>query len=300
MMKNTPDLNADANEKMIGIIGGVGPEAGTLAHRFVIEATGEHKTISSDQDHLMVQHISASPWIEDRTKYLKDASLENPAEGAAKVTEILSMTARAIDRQCVAGVPCNTFHSPPIFNRFLQLLQQKDINNVEVLHMVEETINYIQKHHAGIERIGLMSTTGTREQRLYQNLLERNSLGVVQVSEEEQAELHDTIYNGEWGIKAVSPVSEKARRNFEKYAQLLKDQGAEAIILGCTEIPLALPGSSFEKTPLIDPMRALGDSLVQNALRKVNHHIDRKSDQPVTGAMLSECQNTGFKRDLPF
>ena len=63
------------------------------------------------------------------------------------------------------------------------------------------------------------------------------------------AELHDSIYNAQWGVKAVSPVSARARANFERGVRVLREKGAEAVLLGCTEIPLALPESRLDGVP---------------------------------------------------
>ena len=101
-----------------------------------------------------------------------------------------------------------------------------------------------------------MSTTGTRESRVYRDLLEPQGYEVLEVPSEMQPELHDTIYNQEWGIKAVSPITLQAVQNFRRYAATLKAMGAEAIILGCTEIPLALPDPEFDGIPLVDPVEA--------------------------------------------
>nr|MQY76470.1 aspartate racemase [Spirochaeta sp.] len=76
---------------------------------------------------------------------------------------------------------------------------------------------------------------------------------------------HDSIYNKDWGIKAVTPVSSRARNNFINYAHLLIDQGVEAVILGCTEIPLALWERELAGVVLIDPVTALARALILKA-----------------------------------
>ena len=63
---------------------------------------------------------------------------------------------------------------------------------------------------------------------------------------EKQGELHDAIYNKSWGIKAVSPVTLKAVNEFRGFAATLKAAEAEIAILGCTEIPLAMPEPDFD------------------------------------------------------
>ena len=83
--------------------------------------------------------------------------------------------------------------------------------------------------------------------------------------EADQAGLHDAIYNPEWGVKAVSPVTPRAREAFLHYAGMLVDMGADAIILGCTEIPLALPEMYLRGVPLVNPVLALARALVQHS-----------------------------------
>ena len=117
-------------------------------------------------------------------------------------------------------------------------------------------MNLIKEQAPTCKRIGLMSTTGTRESRVYRDLLEPQGYEVLEVPSEMQPELHDTIYNQEWGIKAISPITLQAVQNFRRYAATLKAMGAEAIILGCTEIPLALPDPEFDGIPLVDPVEA--------------------------------------------
>ena len=251
---------------MIGLVGGVGPEAGRLLHGFIIEETARQKNIGCDQDHLMLNHISASPIIPDRTQFLLGNEYENPAIGAFKVIEALSGSAAIFDKSCVVGVPCNTFHAPAIFGELERLLTESEISNIELLNMINETVNHIRANLNSGAKIGLMSTTGTRHVGIYREPLEKAGYTVVEVDPAKQSNLHDTIYNSDWGIKAVSPVSEKAKTNFEMYAQQLIDGGAETIILGCTEIPLALPGEEFKGVSLLDPMRVIAKSLVARAL----------------------------------
>ena len=110
----------------------------------------------------------------------------------------------------------------------------------------------------------VMSTTGTRKTLVYQQVLEPFGFEIIQLPETEQDALHDSIYNLEWGIKAISPVTKKARKRFLDYAKKLTDKNVGAIILGCTEIPLALPEKEINGIPLIDPVYVLARELIRN------------------------------------
>jgi|UniRef100_K3X2J9 aspartate racemase len=199
---------------------------------------------------------------------LKRIDVENPADGMARTFEML----RKLDVPVVAGIPCITFHVKPIWNEFLRLISQEDHASaandkaeVRCLNMLDETMRLISEVAPSSRRIGVMSTIGTREARVFHDLLESRGYEVVEVSEDTQLELQDTIQNPVWGIKSNAPnVRPQCITNFHKYARQLVADGAELLILGCTEIPFAFMGlSSFEGVPLLDPLVALARALIR-------------------------------------
>lgn len=250
----------EMNEKLIIIGGGVGPMAGVELHKKIIENT---KTSGKDQNHIQVWHLSRSYDIPDRTEFLSGQIKTNPAEGMARTFLLATEFLKIEKRIAVGGITCNTFHSPRIFNRFLEILGEADVN-IKILNMIELTGKYIKENFSGLSKIGLMSTTGTRKTLVYQQILETFGFEIVQLPEKEQDALHDTIYNPEWGIKAVSPVTKKARKRFLNYTNELTEKNVDAIILGCTEIPLALPEKEINGIPLIDPVYVLARELIKN------------------------------------
>ena len=249
------------NEKIIIIGGGVGPQAGTVLHNYIIENT---LTDGTDQDHLDVYHFSRSSDIPDRTDSLENGNVEKPALGMYKTFKIAASAINTAQRHAVGGIPCNTFHAPEIFKKFEKLIKEFE-PKIKIVNMIEETIKEILKSYSTIQKVGLMSTTGTRKTGVYSDQLQKYGLDVIQVPEKIQSTLHDSIYNKKWGIKARTPVSTKARTKFEEFSDYLIKKGAEIIILGCTEIPLALPCRKYKDIPLIDPMVSLARALIREA-----------------------------------
>eukprot|EP01059_Diplonema_ambulator_P020860 TRINITY_DN347_c0_g1_i3.p1 TRINITY_DN347_c0_g1~~TRINITY_DN347_c0_g1_i3.p1 ORF type:complete len:414 (+),score=87.14 TRINITY_DN347_c0_g1_i3:59-1300(+) len=247
----------------IGIGGGVGPAAGVMLHKKIIEATVSDGT---DQSHCEVHHISR-PDVADRTSYLLGESNVSPAVGMARTMAALAESVIASGKiTAVTGVPCNTFHAPRIWDEFVRILDDEGISNtVKLVHMLDETVNAINVMVPGARRVGLLSTTGTRQSRVYADLLEPQGFTVVQVEESLQHLVHDAIYNRSWGVKAVQPTTPEACAAFRMFASDLIQQGADAIILGCTEIPLALPMAELNGVPLIDPMAVLARAVVTRA-----------------------------------
>ncbi|KAF1333478.1 Aspartate racemase, partial [Globisporangium splendens] len=271
---------------MLGICGGVGPAAGVLLHQIILEHT---ESDGEDQGHFNVCHFSRSEDMTDRTEYLQhvtqaqkddagDGSLrdtstwvENPACGMARTFEMMKCAAQSQNVRLVAGVPCNTFHANPIWNEFLRLTtttptMRSDYDHQHV-HMLEETVRFIAKYAPSCKRIGLMATTGTRDSRVYHDLMEPLGYTIIEICPSLQTELHESIYNKVWGIKSTAPaVTSKSVANFHRYARYLKDQGAEVIVMGCTEIPFAFTGrKTFAGLLLIDPLVALARAMIREA-----------------------------------
>jgi len=120
----------------------------------------------------------------------------------------------------VGGIPCNTFHAPVIFEHFLHYMENIG-PKIQILNMIDETVKDVLGKNSSIRKVGLLSTTGTRNTGVYADLLENKGIELIQVPIDMQEELHDSIYNKEWGIKATIPVNSHAKENFERYADYL-------------------------------------------------------------------------------
>ena len=241
---------------MIGIVGGVGPYAGLDLLRKVFDNTIARR----DQDHLDTILLSLSSGILDRTEYLVGVVNENPA---LAIAEVLIKLEKAGAR--VAGIPCNTAHVDEIFQVIKDELEKADCR-IEVLHMIGETVSFIGTTFPGIKRIGLLSTTGTYRSAVYRDALEDEGFEVFRPSFEMQEEvIHPAIYHPDYGIKSVSnPVQSRAVENLRKGFKYLKDLGAEAVILGCTEIPIAFPEKEIEGMVTIDPTNVLARAMISH------------------------------------
>lgn len=259
------------SEKIIGIGGGVGPEAST---RLQAKINQQVESGGTDQGNPEIHHFSRPHDIPDRTDFLLGKIETNPAKGMLRTAKMLEATADIAGKKAVMGIPCNTFHAPSIFEEFLSLLKEHNVK-IEVLNMLQETADFIETNFPDVKKLGLMSTTGTRKVGVYKQILEPLGFSIVEVPENMQVELHETIYNKEWGIKAQSnPVTKSARDNFLRFSEVLSNQGIGAIILGCTEIPLALPEKKLENVMLIDPVFILARALVREATKDKLRPID--------------------------
>ncbi len=246
-------------DKIIVILGGVGPAAGVDLHRLVIENTPH---ITRDQDHLRVIHLSFSDLIPDRTESLKNNTTDIPSYNMALLVESIIPTCDAFHCQCVVGIPCNTFHAPAIFNSFLAYMKPYK-KFVKVVHMIDETINYLATIVEKGDQIGILSTTGTRNARLYDDQLKKREFNPLYVDDQEN--IHSSIYHPTWGIKAVSGESDENKGILFTALEELYRKGAKAIILACTEIPLVVRMNHYKEIPLINPVSVLAKALIREA-----------------------------------
>ncbi|HEY0957197.1 MAG TPA: aspartate/glutamate racemase family protein [Roseateles sp.] len=116
-----------------------------------------------------------------------------------------------------------------------------------VLHIVDATAEALRA--AGVKRAGLLATRFTMEQGFYRDRMwERFGIELITPDEVGRAEVHRIIYE-ELCNDRVEPASRELLR---AQVAALADRGAQAAVLGCTELGLLLPAGSGAALPLFD------------------------------------------------
>jgi len=239
---------------MIGIVGGVGPYAGLDLALKICDQT----RATRDQDHLPVAMLSLPGQIADRTEFLLGHAPRNPATVIASVILDLEKLGAS-----VVGIPCNTAHSERILGPIEDELDRAG-SKVVLVNMIRRTVEHVSKQMPDIERVGMLCTSGTLQTRVYDKALESGGLVAIRPEPNVQEQLiHRAIYDKQYGIKATGrPVSDEATGMLTEAISHLAGQGAEAFILGCTELPLAFAHSDVPAGPLIDPTLVLARALI--------------------------------------
>lgn len=221
----------------------------------------DHTLAGSDQEHVDALLFSLPSGINDRTEYLLGKVEENPGKALA---DILLRLERA--GATVAGIPCNTAHAAPIYELIQEILKEAE-SGIHLLHMINETLLYMEALVPGVKHVGVLSTTGTYRAGIYRIALSAAGYEPVLPPADMQEEfIHAAIYDPEYGIKSVpDPIHPRAMENLDRGMTWLKARGAEAVILGCTEIPLAYPDESVKGMPTIDPTVALARALLRES-----------------------------------
>ena len=132
--------------------------------------------------------------------------------------------------------------------------------SIPLLHIADATAEAAKS--AGIRRVGLLGTRFTMEQDFYVGrLIDRHGLKVLTPTAPERDEVHRIIYDELCLGKILSASRESYRRIMSELAR----RGAQAIILGCTEISL-LVGEKDSPVPLLDTTAIHAQSAVEAAL----------------------------------
>lgn len=249
------------SDKVIVVAGGVGPQAGLQIHQHILANTC---TDGTDQAHLDVFHFCRPHAIPDRTAALLEQREMEPVLGMLETFRIAEAAIAASGKQAVGAVLCNTFHAPPIMRQFLSGMHGRD-SLIRILDMVDETVEHVLRDFQGSRAVGLLSTNGMRYSGHYASRLLSEGVEVLQLPDEFQQQLHEAICSPTWGIKAQTDIHPKARTHLQHCVRWLSDAGADAVVMACTEIPLAIQEPAPCGVALVDPMVILARALIREA-----------------------------------
>ncbi len=205
-----------------------------------------HTPAAVEQDHLRVI-IDSNPKIPNRSDALLDGQLQ-------PVIRALGETARNLEAAGaeVIGIPCNTAHA--------FLLDVRECIDTPVVDMVEETAIQAREEFGENTTIGVLATDGTLRTRLYHEALERNSLIAVGPS---APGVQNAVMDALEMVK-LHGVSEETKASIGLAIRDVSEQGATALIAGCTEISLILQRYP-PSLPWLDPLTVLAQALIREA-----------------------------------
>jgi aspartate racemase len=200
--------------RTLGVLGGMGPLATASFMNQVIALS----PAKSDQEHIPM-FIRNIPQIPDRTKFLMGIEDENPFFELKKGFNELT----SLGVSCIV-IPCNTAHY-----WYDALTQNADVRTISIVQSV------IKRAKAtGKRKVGILATTATLNMRIYQTAFSEHNIEFIEPNEQQQALVMQ-------GITAVKSGNLALGRTLlsQSYEQMLA-QGADAVLFGCTEIPLVL------------------------------------------------------------
>jgi len=242
------------SKEIIGIVGGMGPHTGLDLAGKIFNQTDTKKS----HEHLSIAIHSFPSVFSDRSSFLLGETKTNPAFAIVEIIEKLEEIGAT-----VIGIPCNTAYAPQIFDVILEELNKKQ-SKVHIVHMIKEVGVFLQENHPDIKKVGLLATKGTYRTNIYPEFLKEQDIEVQLLDESTQDTVHDIIYDPVDGIKAdLNAAHNNAEEKILNVIDDLKTSGAQAIILGCTEISLVFTEKKLGDTIVIDPTLILARSLIK-------------------------------------
>jgi aspartate racemase len=235
-------------ETLIGIFGGMGPEATANLYQEIIKSTPAKK----DQDHLPTL-IYSLPQIPDRTEAIKNNDRTLVPYLVEGVTRLEKAGASFI------VIPCNTVH-------YFYEDMQKAVK-IPIIHMIRETVKAVMDRFPTIKRIGLLATSGTIASGLYEAAFTDKNMTVLHPDEDVQTQ---SVMKAVYSIKSGGNKRESEELLFLAGKHLEK-KGAQLIVLGCTEIPLAF-NPERASIPVINATRVLAESTVREFQKRAGLH----------------------------
>ncbi|GAA1382514.1 aspartate/glutamate racemase family protein [Peribacillus frigoritolerans] len=229
--------------KTIGLIGGMSWESSLEYYRIINEEVkaklgGLHsaKCILYSVDFEEIERCQAEGDWESSGKLLGDAALSLEKAGAEMIL-----------------ICTNTMH------KVIGYIEEKV--SLPILHIADSTAKQIQK--SKISTVGLLGTKYTMEQDFYKTRIETNGIKVLIPSEEDRKVINKVIYEE----LCLGEIQQSSRDYYKKVIKGLVDDGAEGIILGCTEIGLLVKPED-SKVPLFD-------TAVIHAIESVNMALEK-------------------------
>ena len=139
-------------------------------------------------------------------------------------------------------------------------------SGLEVIHIVKSTLSEINQ--LDLKHVALLGTMYTMESPMYPTIFKTHHVEVLLPSKRDMAMIHRTIYQE----LILGQFKESSRNRFLEVIEQLRLQGAEGVVLGCTEIPLLIQPEHLKGFPVLNTMHLHAIAAVEAALSK-NHDL---------------------------
>ena len=226
--------------KTIGVLGGMGPWATLDFFEKILRLT----PAKTDQEHLRVI-IDNNPKIPDRSPAIAGTG-EDPTPALVAGARILQQAGAD-----VIVIPCNTAHY------FYERVQ--NAVSIPVLHIMEEVVSTAREEVPSARVLGILATAAAVSSGLYARACARKGIEVVNPDPAGQQVVNRAIY----GVKG-GQMGPEITAGLKKIADGLVRRGAQALVLGCTELPFVLKPQDV-RVPLLDSNQILARAAVRFA-----------------------------------
>jgi aspartate racemase len=228
-------------DKIVGVIGGMGPEATVDLMRRVIKATPAH----DDSDHIRMI-VDNNPKVPSRIK----AIIEGIGESPAPILVQMGIKLMEYGADFLV-IPCNTAH--------YYLNDIRSAVSIPVIDMIELTVDAVLRENPALKTAGLLASQALLQTGLYRKRFGERDVDLVYPQDELQGKLMNairTIKTGRYGAGEKSILRSAADNMIQR--------GAETLIIACTELSLIADALDPE-LKVYDSAQILAEAVVRIA-----------------------------------
>lgn len=232
----------DPNRPVLGILGGLGPAASVDFYAKLVAAT----PAARDQDHLHVVLLS-DPRVPDRNAGVAGTG-PSPGPRLAEMAVRLELAGAE-----VLFMVCNTAHA------FADEIRAA--SHAPLVSIIDEAVAATLVAGGRPGRVGVLAAAGAQDAHLYPTAFGAHGVSVTEPVGADRARFMDLLYRVKAGETGAA-----ARTEMLALAASLVEDGAEALVAGCTEVPLLLTQSDLAAAGLCVPLVSSTDALVAAAV----------------------------------
>ncbi len=228
--------------KLIGILGGMGPEASAYFNKLIIDICQKDYNCIQDSDFpgRIIYDVPVKGL--DETGIVDD---ENVLNSLKKGIEILEK-----DNVDFIVIDCNTVH--------YYIDKLREFSKKPIISIIESVLEESKKEQYKV--LGIVGTRTTVNKAIYDKVFNKYKIRIMHPTEEEENIITSTILN-----VMGNKYNQNDVKNLNKIINRMKDNGAEAVIIGCTELSIITENNKFN-VPLIDSMGVLARASVRYAM----------------------------------
>jgi len=228
--------------KTVGIIGGLGPE--TTSEFYLDIVFSCYKKTKEARPGIVVASVPLPYQIEE--------DLISKNVGSKRYIPFLIDEAKRLEKAGIDFIvmPCNSLHV------FIEDI--RGAVGVPVLSIIEETVKFLKQNN--LNKVGIVSTSATIENKLYESAFEKNGIGYVTPDDFQQAKMGKFILNLVKG--------QQNNRDREDFIQIINDfekKDVDCVALACTDLQLLIPKHPSLK--IFDTMKIFADATVEEILK---------------------------------
>lgn len=227
--------------KTVGIIGGLGPE--TTSEFYLDLVFSCQKKDKTHRPSIIIASVPLPYKIEE------DAISKNI--GIERCLPFIISEAKRLEKSGADFIvmPCNSLH---IF-----IKEIRNAVKIPILSIVEETVKFLKKNK--FKKVGIVSTSATIKNKLYENAFEENKIGYETPDEFQQAKMGKFILNLVTGMQ-----NNKDREELIKIVGDFENKEVDCVVLACTDLQLLIPKHPTLK--IFDTMKIFVDATVEKIL----------------------------------